>query len=236
VALVTGGAGGIGRASATALAASGARVVVADAGGGAALQVAAGIGPASAVGVEFDVADSAAADAAIAGVAARWGRLDLLVHCAAVVLEKPVVDHTDEDWRHVLAVNLDGTFYVARAAARQMQRQRSGAIVLLASDRGLLGAPRRASYAASKGGVIALMRSLAAELGPAGVTVNAINPGTTNTPMARAGLSDEQWSALASRDPLGRLSEPEEIARTVLFLAASPNLTGQLLTTRVRSG
>jgi 3-oxoacyl-[acyl-carrier protein] reductase len=111
-----------------------------------------------------------------------------------------------------------------------------GGMVFLTSDRGTLGTAESAPYAASKGGLIALVKSLALALGPHGVTVNAINPGTTDTPMARSGLSDAQWNDRIQKDPLNRLSQPEDIAEIVAFLCgpAGSFMTGQVVTTRMR--
>src|SRR5262249_50676598 len=133
-------------------------------------------------------------------------------------------------------VNLDGTFFVTRAVARGMVERRSGAIVLLSSDRGVTGMRSGPAYAASKGGVLAYAKSLALELGASGVTVNAVNPGTTDTAMARSGTSDANWAERERRDPLGRLSLPEEIAQIVLFLAVPERrfMTGQVVSTRMR--
>ncbi|MBI4506216.1 MAG: SDR family oxidoreductase [Chloroflexi bacterium] len=240
VALVTGAGSGIGRASALALARQGLRVAAVDRDLAAAeavrQQMAAAGGTALALTV--DVADSAAVDAMVAQAGAALGSPDLLVHCAGIAPRQAVLDMSDHEWRQVMAVNLDGTFYVARAVGRVMAERRAGTMIFLASDRGLYGHARGAHYAASKGGVIALMKSLALELAAHGVTVNAINPGTTDTPMSRATLSDDEWQRRAAQDPLGRLSRPEEIAELVCFLAGPGGhfMTGQLVTVRMRFG
>jgi NAD(P)-dependent dehydrogenase (short-subunit alcohol dehydrogenase family) len=113
-----------------------------------------------------------------------------------------------------------------------------GRIINLASDRATFGLVNGAHYATSKGGVIALTKSLALELGRSGVTVNAINPGTTDTPLARGTLSDEEWQSRARQDPLGRFSTPEDIAQLVVFLAGAGGafMTGQVVTVRMRFG
>lgn len=239
-ALITGGGSGIGRASALALARHGARTVVADRNLAAAeatqQEIAAAGGLALALPV--DVANPHAVQAMVDRAVAVFGPPDVLVHCAGIAPRQAVLDMSDAAWREVIAVNLDGTFYVARAVGRVMAERGRGTMILLASDRGIYGHARGAHYAASKAGVIAFMKSLALELGPRGVTVNAINPGTTNTPMVHSTLSDEEYQERARMDPLGRLSEPEDIAEIVLFLATTGGrfMTGQLITTRMRFG
>jgi 2-hydroxycyclohexanecarboxyl-CoA dehydrogenase len=236
-ALVTGGASGIGKASALLLAANGARVAVADrnAEGSAAVQAQIG---ANAIALKVEIGDSASVDAMTERTVAALGKIDILVHCAGISPTKPVVDMSDEDWRSVMAVNLDGTMYVTRASARVMIPAAAGTMVIIASDRGLLGAQNKSAYAASKGGVIAYMRSLALELAPHTITVNAINPGTTDTPLVRAGMRPELWESRLKTDPLGKMSQPEDIAEMVLFLAGAGGrfMTGQLVTTRMRFG
>ena len=138
---------------------------------------------------------------------------------------------SDEDWRDVLRVNLDGTFYVTRDVGRVMAAQRAGTMILMTSDRGLYGSIDYAHYAASKGGMIALMKSLALTMGKHGVTVNGVNPGLTDTPLARA--ANPQWEEKTALDVLGKHSQPEEIAEIVLFLAGTAGafMTGQTVTT-----
>jgi NAD(P)-dependent dehydrogenase (short-subunit alcohol dehydrogenase family) len=236
-ALVTGGASGIGRACAILLAANGARVAVADrnTGGSAAVQCEIG---ASAIAIAVDIGESASVDEMVAQTMAAFGHIDILVHCAGVSPRRAVVDMSDEDWRGVMAVNLDGTMFTTRAVARVMIPAATGTMILIASDRGLLGQANKSAYAASKGGVIAFNRSLALELAPHGITVNAINPGTTDTPLVRAQMPPELWESRLKTDPLGKMSMPEDIAEMVLFLAGAGGrfMTGQLVTTRMRFG
>ena len=220
VSIVTGGASGIGRASALLLAAKGAIVVVAD------------------VNAEpgTDVGDPAEVRRLVDSTVAQHGRVDVLVHAAGICPRKPFLEMTDEDWRQVLRINLDGTFYVTRDVARVMAKQRSGTMILISSDRGVHGSIDYAHYAASKGGMIALAKSLALTLGKYGVTVNSINPGLTDTPLARQ--ANPQWQDKLALDVLGKSSEPEEIAELVVFLAgtAAPFMTGQVVATRMRYG
>lgn len=240
VALVTGGASGIGLACARLLARNGASVAVADRNlpGAQAARDAIAAAGGEATAFPVDVAHSAAVQSLVDDVLARYGQIDILVHCAGVSPRKNVVDLSDEDWHDVIAINLDGTMYVARAVARHMLPRRSGTMVLIASDRGLLGQSAKSAYAASKGGVIAFAKSLALELGPHGITVNALNPGTTDTPLVRAEMPPALWERRVKEDPLGKLSEPEDIAEIVLFLAGAAGrfMTGQLITTRMRFG
>ena len=135
------------------------------------------------------------------------------------------------------AINLDGTFYVTRSVARAMMAQRSGTMILLTSDRGINGSADYAHYAASKGGMIALMKSLAIALGPHGVTVNGLNPGMTDTPLARGAITDEAWRAKMAVDVLGSYTRPEQVAEIALFLAGTAGgfMTGQPVATRMRN-
>lgn len=238
VVAVTGGASGIGRASSLSLAARGARIVVADRNGAGAEAVAVQIREksGSAVAIEVDVSASASVNRMVEQALSAFERIDVLVHCAGICPRDDVLEMDDAAWRSVLATNLDGTFYVARAVGRAMAARRSGTMILLTSDRGVYGSAEYAHYAASKGGMIALTKSLALALGKHGVTVNGVNPGFTDTPLARAALTEEDWSKRRQFDPLGSHSEPEEIAEIVGFLAGTAGkfMTGQIVTTRMR--
>lgn len=238
VAIVTGGASGIGRAAALLLAANGAKVVVSDRNGEAATKVANEIvsSAGAATNFEFDAGDSGETVRLVEHTIREHGRVDILVHAAGVCPRRPFLEMSDEDWREVLRVNLDGTFYVTREVGRAMARQRSGTMILITSDRGVHGSVDYAHYAASKGGMIALTKSLALTMGKYGVTVNALNPGLTDTPLARA--ANPQWSDKVSLDVLGKYSLPEEIAEVILFLAGTAGrfMTGQVVSTRMRFG
>ena len=238
VAIVTGGASGIGRASALLLGAHGATVVVADrdAAGAAAAAAAIVDGGGGAIAIAGDIGASADARGLVERTVAEYGQLDVLVHSAGICPRHPFLQMTDEDWREVQRVNLDGTFYVTQATARAMVARGAGTIVLITSDRGVYGSIDYAHYAAAKGGTIALTRSLALTLGKHGVTVNGINPGLTDTPLGRA--ANPQWASKMEIDVLGRCSLPEEIAEMVLFLAGTAGrfMTGQILSTRMRFG
>jgi NAD(P)-dependent dehydrogenase (short-subunit alcohol dehydrogenase family) len=238
IAIVTGGASGIGLASARLMAQSGATVVIADRNGPAAAAAAAEIvaGQSTASGHEVDVGDSTQVAQLVESVKSTHGRIDILLHAAGIYPKNPLLEMTDEQWRHVMRVNLDGTFYVTRDVARIMAEQRSGTMILMTSDRGVHGSVDFAHYAAAKGGMIALAKSLALNMGKFGVTVNGINPGLTDTPLARGG--NPQWKEKQALDVLGTHSLPEEIAEIVLFLASTAGrfMTGQIVSTRMRHG
>ena len=235
--LVTGAASGMGRAGALLLAANGARLAVADrnAAGAEATQRDISQAGGQAKAFTVDVSHSSDVDGMVEEVVSAFGGIDVLVHCAGLVSHHNVVELSDDEWRRILSTNLDGTFYVCRAVARHMVERRAGTMVLMTSDRGQLGDKGAAHYAASKGGMIAFAKSLAMELGPLGITVNTINPGTTETPFL-ADMTEERRRQRTAADPLGRLSQPDEIAQTILFLASRGGkyMTGQVVTTRMR--
>jgi 3-oxoacyl-[acyl-carrier protein] reductase len=239
IAIVTGAGSGIGRASALALAAEGARVVVADCRVDAAEAVRKKIlsKGGQALAVMVDVADPESVGKLVETTLGAFGQIHVLMNSAGIIDRRPMIEMSDQEWHRVLGVNLHGTFYCCRAVGRHMAERRYGRIINMASDRGTYGMAGSAHYAASKGGVASLTKSLALELGPFGVTVNAIAPGVTDTPMARGRLSEEEWQSRAKRDPLGRFSQPQEIARLVVFLAGEGGafMTGQVVTVRMPS-
>jgi 3-oxoacyl-[acyl-carrier protein] reductase len=217
VALVTGGARGIGAAVARELGAAGARVAVnyrtsAD----VAEEIAGEIGG---IAVEGDVADPGQAQALVERVEAELGDVDCLVNNAGVTRDGLIARMSDEDWDAVLDTNLRGTFNTCRAVARKMLRRRTGSIVNLTSVVGIHGNPGQANYAASKAGIIGLSKALAREFGPRGVRVNAVAPGYIDTALTGV-LSDEIRGAILGNTPLGRLGEPEDVARAVRFLCS----------------
>ena len=222
VAVVTGGARGIGAATAMALADAGARVVIGD------LEAEAGRATADAVGGEFVLADisrAADAEALMNAAADRFGGLDVLVNNAGVVLAKSALETSEEEWDRVLAINLKGAWLCARAAVPHMIRRGGGAIVNVASNAGLVGFPNAAAYCASKGGLAHLTKAMALDFAPFKVRVNAVCPGHTRTPMADSFVASQADPEAFLDDfvrlqhPLGRMAEPEEIAHCIRFLA-----------------
>ena len=218
VALVTGGASGIGLACSRALAAERALVDFADLDGEAAAVAAREVGG---VSVAADVTKPEDARRAVGTAVEGFGALDVLVTCAGIFHSTPLDRIGPEEWDRVQAVNLRGTFLVAQAALEVMIPRRSGRIVTIASLAGQVGGlASGASYAASKAGVIGLTKSLARFAGPHGITVNTVNPGIIETPMT-AVLLEEQRAALVERTPLGRIGTAEEVAAVVVFLASA---------------
>jgi NAD(P)-dependent dehydrogenase (short-subunit alcohol dehydrogenase family) len=223
VAVVTGGARGIGAATAAALAEAGAKVVIGD------LEEEAGRATADAVGGEFvraDICRAADAEALMNAAVDRFGGLDVLVNNAGVVLAKSALDTSEEEWDRVLAVNLKGPWLCARAAVPHMVRRGGGAIVNVASNAGLVGFPNAAAYCASKGGLAHLTKAMALDFAPLNIRVNAVCPGHTHTPMADAFVASQADPAAFLDDfvkrqhPLGRMAEPGEIALCIRFLGS----------------
>ena len=142
---------------------------------------------------------------------------------------KPFLDTTAEEWRHIIDVNLNGVFNVTRAVAPSMVSRRSGAVVNISSVWGIYGASCEVAYSAAKAGVIGFTKALAKELGPSGVTVNAVAPGVIDSPMNSAHLSPAELSELAEETPLCRLGQPSEVAKAVRALAENRFITGQVL-------
>ena len=229
-ALVTGAGAGIGRAIARAFAAEGARVVCADLRAGAAEETAAAITASGgeAQAVSCDVADEASVGALFGEVEAAFSGLDVLVNNAGILIEKPLVETTAEDFDRLIGVNLRGVFLVGREAARLMLRGSGGRIVNVASELAYLGRENASLYCASKGAVLSLSRSWARELAP-DILVNALAPGPTATDMLLAGPTSAETLAKESQNPLGRLGEPDEIAAAAVFLAGpdASFMTGQ---------
>jgi len=233
VAVVTGASRGIGRAIALALGQAGARVAVTctqqrD----AAEEVAAAVRQAGSDSrvYQFDVADFEATAQAFDQMVTDLGRLDVLVCNAGIRKDQLLVRMKPEEWNAVLQTNLAGTFHCARAAARTMIRQRWGRIIGISSVAGLVGNAGQANYAASKAGMIGFVKSLAKELAPRQITVNAIAPGLIETDMTQS-LTETQRQALLQQIPSGELGTPEDVAACVLFLASEEAryITGEVI-------
>ncbi len=231
VAVITGGAQGLGRAITLGMAREGAKVVVADLQADKAESVAgeAGALGAEALAVEVNVASEPSVKRLAEETFKRFGRIDILVNDAGVYLKSPVVGKPEEEWDRTLDINLGGNFLCARAFVPAMRGQKSGRIISIASSIAHTGAREFADYAASKAAIIGFVKALARELGPDGITVNAICPGSANTDMPRRHRSEEEVMARLRATPLGRVLEPEDIAGPVLFLAsdAAAYITGQ---------
>ena len=247
-AIVTGGASGIGRAVAEALAAQGAPVVCIDCmpaatagmdrgprSPGAASSPAAPPGSAASPGpyalyLERDVRDFAAAEAAVREVESKLGPASILVACAGIRRDRAAWNMSEEDWKTVLDVDLTGSFTYARALAPRMRERGQGRIVFVSSINGLRGKFGQANYAAAKAGLVGLAKTLARELGPRGITVNVVAPGMVRTPLT-ASLTPEQIEQARHETVLGRLGEPEDVAATTLFLCSSlaRHVTGEVV-------
>ena len=225
IAIVTGAASGMGAATARLLAEAGATVLGAD------------IAGSPAIALVGDVADSGFCDAAVAKAVGLHGRIDILVNAAGVIVRADAPATDDAAWYRQMRVNVDGSFFMCRAAIRQMRQQGSGVIVNFGSIWGSAGGKGHVAYATAKGAVHNLTRSLALDHAREGISVNAVCPGEVDTPMLRGAgravpLTDAQLAEMADRVvPNGRLAQPEEISRVVVFLCsdAASYMTGALV-------
>lgn len=236
VALVTGGARGIGAATAARFAAEGADVVVADFDLAAAEETAATIGGRA---VRCDVTSREEVEAAVAAAASPAGRLDILVTCAGILRDNLLHKLTDDDWESVIDTHLRGTFLAVQAAQRHMVEQRSGAIVVISST-SALGNRGQANYSAAKAGIQGLAKTLAIELGPFGITVNCVAPGFIVTAMteqtaARLGVPFEDLQELAAgQTAVRRVGQPDDVAGVIAFLCSADAafVSGQVIYVR----
>jgi 2-hydroxycyclohexanecarboxyl-CoA dehydrogenase len=234
VAVVTGAASGMGLAIARHLADAGNRVALLDRDADAARAAAAEIPGVGALGVEADVSDRAAVDAALTEVRAELGPVEIMVTSAGIDEFVSFTDITEEAWNRVVAVNLSGTFHCLQAAIPDMLDAGWGRIVTISSSSAQSGAKRMAHYVASKGGVIGLTKALAVEYAPNGITVNTIPPGFIDTPMARRAEARGDMPSIdgiAAATPVRRAGTPDDIAAACAFLCsdAAGYITGQSL-------
>jgi len=232
VAIVTGGARGIGREIALMLAREGADVALFDVNP---QQLEQTVGELQALGrraegLMVDVTDGKQVNEGVAKVLDKLGRIDILINNAGITQDGLVIRMEDAQWDRVLNINLRGTFLCTRAAAKVMLKQRRGRIVSIASIVGIIGNPGQANYAASKAGIIGLTKAVAKELASRGITCNAIAPGFIKTEMTEV-LPEEAKQRLSSAIPMGTLGEPRDVAHAALFLVsdAARYITGHVL-------
>jgi len=233
VALITGGARGIGQAIAMAFAAEGADIVVADVNMEIAQKTASEIEALGrkALALEMDVTNYEKVEEGVNKILDKFGKVDILVNNAGITKDNLLLRMSQMEWDAVINVNLKGTFNCIRAVSRQMVKQRSGRIISIASIIGLMGNPGQANYAASKAGIIALTKTVAKELASRNINANAVAPGFIQTEMT-AKLPEELKKKMLEAIPLGKLGTPQDIAKVCLFLASeeSSYITGQVIT------
>ena len=233
VALVTGGASGIGAAICTEFAAQGAKVVIADVDVTKTDQVVQQLvaSGAQAAAITADVTSFEQAQAAAASSLERFGAIDILVNCAGWNQFRSVKDYTRDYWQKIWAVNLDGPWNFCTAIIPAMMKQVSGKIVNISSAAGYLGVPNAAPYSTSKLGVIGLTRALAVDLAPHNINVNCICPASIETPLFAEATGSKFKAAITERTPLGRMGKPADISKAVVFLAGPDSdwITGVVL-------
>ena len=233
VALVTGGARGIGQAIAFAFAKEGADIVVADVNLEVAQKTAAQIEELGrkAMALTMDVTNFEVVEEGVNKILDKMGKVDILVNNAGITKDNLLLRMSQSDWDAVISVNLKGTFNCIKAVSRPMIKQRSGRIISIASIIGLMGNPGQANYAASKAGIIALTKTVAKELASRNINANAVAPGFIQTEMT-AKLPEELKKKMLEAIPLGTLGTPEDVANLCLFLASEESryITGQVIT------
>jgi len=230
VAIITGGARGIGREIALRLAEAGATAVVSDVADAEPTAEEIRKTGHQSLAVAADVTSATDVAGMVEKVIAEYGRIDILVNNAGIARDQLLMRMSDEDWEAVLNVNLKSVFLCTRAVLRQMVKQRWGRIVSISSIVGIVGNPGQANYSSSKAGIIGFTKTIAREVGSRGITVNAIAPGFIVSKMTDQ-LSEEQKSEMLKRIPLGFLGTPRDVAEAVAFLASEEAryITGQVL-------
>ena len=233
IAIVTGGAGGIGSAIVQRFAREGAKLAIADIDVDAAKARVKEVSDrgTDAISIVADVTNKKSVSDMVNATLDRWGKIDILVNVAGGAERKNVIDTTAEEWDHVINMNLKSTFLCSQAVLPTMLKARYGKIVSISSIYGFTGNATRASYAAAKAGVAVFTKSLALEHVKDGININAVAPGRIATPRVRSHYTDEAWAAAVAQIPMGRTGTPEEIASAVLFLATDENkyITGQTI-------
>jgi 3-oxoacyl-[acyl-carrier protein] reductase len=234
VAIVTGAGRGIGRAIALAFAKEGANIVVNDINIELANKVVEEIKALGrkAIAIKADVSKSEEVEKMVDLTIKEFGKIDILVNNAGVVFPARIIDIKEENWDRTFEVNLKGTFLCSKAVLKHMMQRKSGKIICIASNLGILSIPERADYSASKAGVINFVKSLALEAGPYGINVNAIAPGITETDMIKPYVTKEMIEKeFAPNIPLRRIGKPEDIAKVAVFFASedSDYVTGQVI-------
>ena len=234
VCVITGAAQGIGEACAMRFAREGAKIVISDvqSDNGEAVAKAIRDGGGEAVFVDCDVSKKSDCDDLIAAAVDAFGRVDVHLSNAAVLVAKDFLDLTEDDWNKTIAVNLTGFFYAGQSAAAQMVKQGSGTIINMSSINAVVAIPTATPYTVCKGGVLQLTKSMALSLAPHGIRVNAVGPGTIATDMGKIMMSnDAARKRVLSRTPLGRPGEPDEIAAVCVFLASddASYITGETI-------
>jgi NAD(P)-dependent dehydrogenase (short-subunit alcohol dehydrogenase family) len=236
IALVTGGARGIGFAIAKALAAEGAVPVIADINEAGARDALVKLDRQDGLAVGVNVAEQAQVEAMVRAIVGRYGRLDILVNNAGIGGNTPFLDITPEEWNRTIAINLTGAFLVAQACAREMAKRRSGKIVNIASLSGQRGGHGRAAYGSAKAGLELLTKVMAVELAEHGINVNAIAPGAIETEMAKYAHDQATRAAYNYLIPMTRYGTPEEIADAAVFLCSDESRYVQGHTLNVDGG